>query len=130
MISKNDIIYFSNFDFIENPDKVVLHSAEPLNPTKEGTEHELQCDIINVAPVQNLTVNWYKDNRIIKTSSFDNSTKAPANKSSTLTVNIGRGDSRVRFRCEAQLDFNQNISFTSNELNVSVHCAYTFISSL
>ncbi|XP_029293945.1 cell adhesion molecule 2 isoform X3 [Cottoperca gobio] len=71
----------------------------------EGRLYELQCDIAGAAPVQNLVVRWYKDNRTIKKDTFTNTTKTPVFESSTLTVNISRGEHGAQFRCEAQLDF-------------------------
>jgi hypothetical protein len=29
-------------------------------------EYQLQCDIVNVAPVQNLTVRWYQGDDLLK----------------------------------------------------------------
>ncbi|XP_039971660.1 intercellular adhesion molecule 5 [Xiphias gladius] len=88
-----------------NPDLVVVYPIKSVNATAGGTMYELQCDIIKVAPVQNLTVRWYKDNRIIRMDSFSETTKTPVNESSFLTVNVSRGDDGAQVRCEAQLDF-------------------------
>uniref|UniRef100_A0A4W6FY77 Ig-like domain-containing protein n=1 Tax=Lates calcarifer TaxID=8187 RepID=A0A4W6FY77_LATCA len=71
----------------------------------EGEQYELHCDIHEVAPVQNLTVRWYKDSQLIHTDSFTDTIKTQVNMSSILTINISRGDSGVQFKCEAQLDF-------------------------
>lgn len=70
----------------------------------EGTTYELQCDI-EVAPIQNLTVKWYKDKEIMRVDSFTNTTKTPVHESSSLKVNLSREDNGAQFRCEAQLDF-------------------------
>uniref|UniRef100_A0A668TH38 Ig-like domain-containing protein n=1 Tax=Oreochromis aureus TaxID=47969 RepID=A0A668TH38_OREAU len=70
------------------------------------TQYWLQCDSINVAPVQFLTVNWYKNNESIMAMSFnDTTTKTPVNESSILKVNISREENVAEFRCEAELDF-------------------------
>lgn len=70
----------------------------------EGTLYDLQCDI-EVAPVQNLKVKWYKDDEIIKTDTFTNTTKVPVHESSILQVNLSKADNGAQFVCEAQLDF-------------------------
>uniref|UniRef100_A0A3Q3G844 Ig-like domain-containing protein n=1 Tax=Labrus bergylta TaxID=56723 RepID=A0A3Q3G844_9LABR len=88
----------------KNPD-VSLYPTKYLIDLVEGTPFELQCDIIEVAPVQKLTVRWYKGKQIIKTNTFSNTTKRPVEESSILMVNISRGDHGAQFRCEAQLDF-------------------------
>uniref|UniRef100_A0A3Q3JS41 Ig-like domain-containing protein n=1 Tax=Monopterus albus TaxID=43700 RepID=A0A3Q3JS41_MONAL len=106
----------------KNPDTVTV-SAVTHGPVMEGETYKLRCDIINVAPVQNLTVRWYKDHQIIKTDFFTNKTKTPVNESSTLTVNISRRENGVQFKCEALMDFGPPTPVTSNTHSVSVHYA-------
>ncbi|XP_042361779.1 intercellular adhesion molecule 5 [Plectropomus leopardus] len=100
----------------------------PLNyaTATEGTLYQLQCDIISVAPVQNLTVRWYKNNQIIRTDSFTSIIKTPVTESSVLEVNISRDENGARFRCEAQLDLGPYESpppFVSNTYTVVVNYA-------
>ncbi|XP_035766770.1 uncharacterized protein LOC102782264 [Neolamprologus brichardi] len=88
----------------KNPE--VFHSVQFVNVMGEETQYRLQCDVVNVAPVQYLTVSWYKNSEKIQTESFnDTTTKTPVNKSSILRVNIRREENVVEFRCEAQLHF-------------------------
>ncbi|XP_022595083.1 hemicentin-1-like isoform X2 [Seriola dumerili] len=89
----------------KNPDGIDMFPIKHEEATVEGMQYQLQCDISEVAPVQNLTVRWYKDNEIIMRDSFTNTTKLPVSESSILTVNISRKDNGAEFRCEAQLDF-------------------------
>ncbi|XP_019949996.1 vascular cell adhesion protein 1 [Paralichthys olivaceus] len=89
----------------KNPDSVVLF---PVNHTVVATHYVLQCDVLDVAPVQNLTVTWYKDNMTIRTDSFLNTTKTPVSESSLMTVEVSREDNGAVFQCEAQLDFGPN----------------------
>lgn len=91
----------------------------------EGTQYELQCDIINVAPVQNLTVRWYKNNQTIWTHSFNNTNRRIVSESSSLKVNVSRGENKAQFRCEAQLEFGPlgpQPPITSETHTVFVHC--------
>ncbi|XP_029014988.1 hemicentin-1-like isoform X2 [Betta splendens] len=104
----------------KRPDRVYLH---PLEALVEGRQHQLHCDIINVAPVENLTVRWYANNTLMKTQSFNQTTKTPVNESSTLPVTFRRDDSVVLFRCEAHLDFDSDALVTSDLLFVPVHYA-------
>ncbi|XP_034750321.1 intercellular adhesion molecule 1-like [Etheostoma cragini] len=108
----------------KNPEMVRVFSAQN-EPIVEETPFELQCDIINVAPVQNLTVRWYKNNQSIREDSFHKPIKTPVNESSTLVVNISREENGAKFRCEAQLDFGQHGSqpVTSDTYTVAVHYA-------
>lgn len=111
---------------IENPEEVIIFPTKHVNAVVEGTPYEVQCDIHHAAPVQNLTVRWYKDNQIIMTDSFTNNpTKTPEIVSSILTINISRGETGAQLRCEAQLDFGPNGPKTpvfSVVHNVFVHC--------
>uniref|UniRef100_A0A3P8SRL1 Ig-like domain-containing protein n=1 Tax=Amphiprion percula TaxID=161767 RepID=A0A3P8SRL1_AMPPE len=84
-----------------NPE--VLSSIKLVHATPKETQYELKCDTINVAPVQNLTVKWYKNDKLIKTNFFNDTTKTPVNESSVLPVTVSRGE-EVQIRCEAQLN--------------------------
>lgn len=91
----------------------------------EGTQFRLQCDIDEVAPVQNLTVTWYKDNEIIRKAYFTSNITTPMSESDILTVNISTKDDGAQFKCEAQLDFGPDGAeppFSSDPYTVSVHC--------
>uniref|UniRef100_A0A3B5BMY4 Hemicentin-1-like n=1 Tax=Stegastes partitus TaxID=144197 RepID=A0A3B5BMY4_9TELE len=86
----------------KNPE--VISSVKFVQATPEETRYELKCDVVNVAPVQNLTVRFYKNDQLNGTSSFNDTTKTPVNETSVLTFNISTGREEVRIRCEAQLD--------------------------
>ncbi|XP_046894937.1 hemicentin-2-like [Hypomesus transpacificus] len=86
------------------PDVVSISPLNHTGPVVEGTEYQLQCDILNVAPVQNLTVTWYKGNETIKTDSYSDQSKTPVNESSILTITPSREDDGALYRCEAQLN--------------------------
>lgn len=108
-----------------NPETVIISKHASV----EGIPYELQCDILNVAPVKNLNVMWYKDNQTIKTDSFNSTTKTPVNQTSTLTVNISRAEHGAQFKCEAQLYFGPDgprLPVLSDTHHVSVHYAPEF----
>ncbi|XP_033501201.2 vascular cell adhesion protein 1 [Epinephelus lanceolatus] len=109
----------------KNPEMVDLFPTKNA-PASEGTPYELQCNVDNVAPVQNLTVRWYKNNQTIRTDSFTNTTKTPVNESSILAVHLSRDENGAKLRCEAQLDFGSYGSqppVISNTYPVSVNYA-------
>uniref|UniRef100_A0A665UDB5 Ig-like domain-containing protein n=1 Tax=Echeneis naucrates TaxID=173247 RepID=A0A665UDB5_ECHNA len=95
----------SNFVLLEKPKAVNMFPISDEKHWVEGTEYELQCNISEVAPVQNLTVRWYKDKVLIKTHSFTNTTKSPPSESSILKFRSNRTDHGAEVQCEAQLDF-------------------------
>uniref|UniRef100_A0A3Q4GUG9 Ig-like domain-containing protein n=1 Tax=Neolamprologus brichardi TaxID=32507 RepID=A0A3Q4GUG9_NEOBR len=105
-------------------------SIYPLNQSQMMEEqYWLRCDIINVAPVQHLTVRWYKNNKTIQTESFnDTTTKTLVNESSILRIDISREEKATEFRCEAELDFGPHglkLPATSQTHRVSAHCDCT-----
>ncbi|XP_040917836.1 angiopoietin-related protein 6 isoform X1 [Toxotes jaculatrix] len=110
----------------KNPDEVTVYPLRYLSAAVEGTEYELQCDISDVAPVQNLIVRWYKNKEMIHEQNFTNTTKTPTFESSILRVNISREEGGAQFTCEAQLDFGPNglkTPVVSGTHNISVHYA-------
>lgn len=113
------------------PEDIVLYAVNHTTLVTEGTECQLQCDIVNVAPVQDLTVTWYKGNDVLKTESFDNSTKTPVSESSVLTIILGREDNGAQFRCETQLYLGlegpQRMVNSSETLKMQVHYSPEFL---
>ncbi|XP_062306076.1 hemicentin-1-like [Osmerus eperlanus] len=106
------------------PDVVSISPLNHTGPMVEGTEYKLQCDVLNVAPVQNLTVTWYKGNETIKTDSYSDQHKTPVNKSSILTITPSREDDGALYRCEAQLNLGPEgpqYSNTSSTYSIEVH---------
>uniref|UniRef100_A0A3Q4BA76 Ig-like domain-containing protein n=1 Tax=Mola mola TaxID=94237 RepID=A0A3Q4BA76_MOLML len=74
----------------------------------EGTEYPLVCDIINVTPLQNLNVKWYRGNETVHTQIVSGTSVTPVNVSLTLMVTAGRDLGGAHFRCEVELIFGAN----------------------
>uniref|UniRef100_A0A8C5NBZ7 Ig-like domain-containing protein n=1 Tax=Gouania willdenowi TaxID=441366 RepID=A0A8C5NBZ7_GOUWI len=91
-----DVVIYKNIN--------IKPSSESDKVLKEGDEIQLLCDIINVAPVQNLTVTWFKGNNVIQRDTFDNRTKIPVDPFSEFTFRATRQDAFPLFRCEADMD--------------------------
>ncbi|XP_030592636.1 vascular cell adhesion protein 1-like isoform X2 [Archocentrus centrarchus] len=107
------------------PEKIQISSSNgPNGQMTEGKEYDIICEIPNIAPVQNLTVKWYKGDRIIKSDTFENTTfKRSVNASSRLSFKPSRQDSGARFRCEAQMDLRPvgpHFNVSSKEYNITV----------
>uniref|UniRef100_A0A8C8GWU8 FXYD domain-containing ion transport regulator n=1 Tax=Oncorhynchus tshawytscha TaxID=74940 RepID=A0A8C8GWU8_ONCTS len=109
------------------PDSVSISPLSHSGPMMEGKEYQLQCDIQNIAPLQNLVVRWYKGNETIETQTFNDSTKELVNMSSTITITHKRyeGEGEVEYRCEAELDLGPEgpkpSALSSKPLNVTVY---------
>ena len=117
----------------ELPDVVSISPLNHTGPMVEGTEYQLQCDVLNVAPVQNLTVTWYRGNETIKTDYSDQSNlTTPVNESYILTITPSREDDGALYRCEVQLNLGPEGPHpspvkTSEHHHMSVHCEYFII---
>ncbi|XP_068435047.1 cell adhesion molecule 3-like [Clinocottus analis] len=89
----------------KTPDTVSMSWPESLKgPLVEGERYSIQCDIVNVAPVRNLSVHWHKGDSVLYTETFDGSSQSPVNATSVFNLTARRGDDETRIWCEAQLD--------------------------
>nr|XP_015204452.1 PREDICTED: intercellular adhesion molecule 5 [Lepisosteus oculatus] len=87
------------------PDSVSLSSDSPVDQMVEGIQYQLQCEIKNIAPIQNLTVNWYRGQTLIHNQTFShNTTRTPGNVSATLLFTPDRADNGQQLTCEAELN--------------------------
>lgn len=87
------------------PDNVFVRIHDQM---EEGGGYLLACDIISVAPVQNLKVKWYYGSEVVQIQTFNQTSAAPVNVSSTFNVTAKREHNGERFRCEAELDLGPN----------------------
>ncbi|KAG7255244.1 hypothetical protein CRUP_017166 [Coryphaenoides rupestris] len=74
-----------------------------------GHQYTLQCHVQEVAPVQNLTVTFYRGGATLGEvqscrNSSKKSTKSPVSETFTVSINSSREDDGVQYWCEAQLD--------------------------
>ncbi|XP_056310190.1 vascular cell adhesion protein 1-like [Danio aesculapii] len=86
----------------KTPDSVSISTVNQA--MTEGNQYELQCDVHNVAPAQNLTINWYKGETLVDQTNFTDTTKSPVSKTSNLAVRPDRADDGAQYRCEAELN--------------------------
>lgn len=89
----------------KTPDRVSISQPSLEGPLVEGNQYSIQCDIVNVAPVSNLSVHWHKGDTISSTERFDGSSISPVNVTSVFNLTGQRGDDGTQIWCEAQLDF-------------------------
>ncbi|KAK9978040.1 hypothetical protein ABG768_019814 [Culter alburnus] len=110
----------------KTPDSVSISTVYHIGPMKEGNQYELQCDVLNVAPVQYLTVKWYKGQTLVNQTTFTDTIKTPVNETATLMIRPDRSDDGVQYRCEAELDLGEEgprppPKVTSKPLSITVH---------
>ncbi|XP_067221339.1 intercellular adhesion molecule 2-like [Chanodichthys erythropterus] len=110
----------------KTPDSVSISTVNPIGPMIEGNQYELQCDVLNVAPVQYLTVKWYKGETLVNQTTFTDTIKTPVDKTATLMIRPDRSDDGVQYRCEAELNLGAEgpqppPKVTSKPLSITVH---------
>ncbi|XP_048104800.1 carcinoembryonic antigen-related cell adhesion molecule 5-like isoform X2 [Alosa alosa] len=102
----------------ENVD-LVIHNAGPL--VEEHT-YWLECEVQSVAPVNNLTVIWFRGDSKLEQSDFtqfnivgdrDQNVTVRAN----LSITASREDNRASYSCAAQLDLNTPEPIPNNRSN-------------
>ncbi|XP_071241859.1 intercellular adhesion molecule 2-like [Salvelinus alpinus] len=115
----------------KTPDSVFISVLRHSGPMVEGTEYQLQCDIQNIAPLQNLVVKWYKGNELLDNVTYSNVSKTPVDVSATLMIIPSRHDDGAQYRCRAELDLGPEgpqppLIMTSEPLNITVFYPPTF----
>ncbi|XP_036794284.1 intercellular adhesion molecule 1-like [Oncorhynchus mykiss] len=88
----------------KTPDSVSISVLRHSGPMVEGTQYQLQCDIQNIAPLQNLIVKWYKGNEPLDNVTYSTVSKTPVDVSDTLMISPSRNDDGAQYRCRAELD--------------------------
>uniref|UniRef100_A0A8C1QTW2 Ig-like domain-containing protein n=1 Tax=Cyprinus carpio TaxID=7962 RepID=A0A8C1QTW2_CYPCA len=115
----------------KTPDSVFISTVNHRGPMMEGQQDELQCDVHNVAPVQNLTVKWYKGQTLLHQTNFTDTIKTPVNKTVTLLIRPDRADDEAQYWCEAELDLGAegpqpHPTNSSKPLSIAVYCYKKF----
>ncbi|CAB1454197.1 unnamed protein product [Pleuronectes platessa] len=132
-----------NFTLYKTPGSVSIRPVHNGTSVVEGSELQLQCDVISAAPARSLTVRWYQGNETLQplirgpmrvaSCLFENGTKcdisvvrSPVDVSYTINITLDRKHNGVEFRCEAQMDLGPEgpqppPSMRSEPLNITVH---------
>lgn len=103
------------------PEKVQIISNSSNGAMAEGEDYYLICEVDNVAPVENLVVMWYKDNKRFHMDAFNHSSHTLPN--STIFFKPKREHSGAQFRCEVHLDLTPegpHINVSSQTFQIEV----------
>ncbi|XP_066530772.1 intercellular adhesion molecule 1-like [Hoplias malabaricus] len=131
---QNQIKSFLPVTVYKIPDNVSISSVNHTGPHVEGKEYQLQCNIQNVAPVQNVVVNWYKGQTIVEKSNITGTGESPQSTSATFVFRPSRIDNGAQYKCEAQLELGPYgpktpPSLASEPLSMNVHYKPEFFNS-
>ncbi|XP_050925001.1 vascular cell adhesion protein 1 isoform X2 [Lates calcarifer] len=86
------------------PDNVSISFRDHSGPLLEGHQYTLQCEVYNVAPVENLTVTFYRGQTALGQLQSNNTGKKPVTEIFTLNINTSKEDDGVQYWCEAELE--------------------------
>ncbi|CAL9693131.1 unnamed protein product [Knipowitschia caucasica] len=124
-----------NLVLYKSPDGVTIRPVEHTGPMVEAKKYQLLCEVQNVAPVQYLSLKWYRGDKMVHNHSFtDLTSSTPVQVSSILEIFPTRAENGASYRCVAELELGPEgpqppPSITSASLNVSVNFPPTFIGS-
>lgn len=97
-------------------------------PMVEGKEYQLLCEVQNIAPVQFLTLRWYRgQTEVYKHSFSDLTSSSPVQVSSTLVITPTKAENDAEYKCVAELELGPEgpqppPAVASEPLTASVYC--------
>uniref|UniRef100_A0A3Q3C8A4 Ig-like domain-containing protein n=1 Tax=Haplochromis burtoni TaxID=8153 RepID=A0A3Q3C8A4_HAPBU len=86
------------------PESVSISFVNHTEMMFENQQYTLQCSVQNVAPVQSLTVTFYRGNTALGHLLSDSEQKKPVNETFTLNITPSREDDGAQYWCEAKLE--------------------------
>ncbi|XP_066531941.1 vascular cell adhesion protein 1 [Hoplias malabaricus] len=116
-----------NLVLYKTPDSISISLVNHTGPMVEGREYQLLCEVQNIAPVQYLTLRWYRGQTEVYNHTFSELSPAtPVQVSSTLLINPGRVEDGAPYRCEAALELGPEgphppPTVKSEPLSITVH---------
>ncbi|KAK2817333.1 hypothetical protein Q5P01_025524 [Channa striata] len=86
------------------PDKVVF-SFDNRTEMFEGQQYNLQCAVYNVAPIENLSVTFYRGKTpLARPTSKKKPERTPLTETYTLSATLQKQDDGAQYWCEAKLE--------------------------
>ncbi|KAK9540704.1 hypothetical protein VZT92_003141 [Zoarces viviparus] len=88
------------------PDNVSISFVGPTGPMREGQQCTLQCTVEDVAPVENLTVTFYRGRTALsqQQSNINDTKKKPVTDIFSFNITLSKEDDGVQYWCEAKLE--------------------------
>lgn len=124
-------ISLSLFSSTETPDNVLMSNIS--GPLVQGQQFQMRCDVFNVAPVNRLSVHWYKGSTRVRTVTFSDTAVKPVNISSVQNLPVYRDDHEQPIWCEAALILGPGTDIPasrSQAYKMDVLCRFLILSYL
>uniref|UniRef100_A0A3Q4GZ92 Ig-like domain-containing protein n=1 Tax=Neolamprologus brichardi TaxID=32507 RepID=A0A3Q4GZ92_NEOBR len=86
------------------PESVSISFVNHTEMMFENQQYTLQCSVQNVAPVQNLTVTFYRGNTALGHLQSRSKQKKPVSETFTLNITPSREDDGAQYWCETKLE--------------------------
>ncbi|XP_030592713.1 hemicentin-2-like [Archocentrus centrarchus] len=87
------------------PDRVSITFVNHTGQMIEGDQYTVQCNVTEVAPVENLIVTFYRGQNILAQLQSNNSReKKPVTESFTLDIVSSKEDNGAEYWCEAKME--------------------------
>lgn len=116
----------------ELPDNVSIELVNHTGPMLEAHRYTLQCAVRDVAPVQNLTVTFYKGQKSLGSlkSTQHRNCKLPKTEIYTMDIMPSKEDDRAQYWCEAKLELEaageqRPLVVSSQTFTATVLCEFT-----
>lgn len=114
----------------EPPDNVSISLVNHTGAMLEDRRYTLQCSVEGVAPVENLTVTFYRGQKALgRLQSCSSRSKEPVTEIFALNFTTSSEDDGAEFWCEAELDLGPEGPHPppvvkSQHITAAVHCEW------
>ncbi|KAM6905567.1 vascular cell adhesion protein 1-like [Xenentodon cancila] len=122
-----------NLVLFKIPDGVSIRQVNHTGPMVEGKQYQLLCEVQNIAPVQYLTLRWYRGQTEVYNHSFsDLTSSSPVQVSSTLIITPTKFENEAKYKCVAELELGPEgpqppPTIASETLTASVYYPPSFL---
>ncbi|XP_006804399.1 uncharacterized protein LOC102790033 [Neolamprologus brichardi] len=128
--TSNQCTSILNPTLYQPPESVSISFVNHTEMMFENQQYTLQCSVQNVAPVQNLTVTFYRGNTALGHLQSRSKQKKPVSETFTLNITPSREDDGAQYWCETKLELGpagpqRPPVVTSEKLNATVYFTTT-----